>query len=241
MNRAKLLGILFALCTLCQAETQYHHGKGQITLQMAPNPILRSVMSSIRPDLGQATKEDNDIIMEIFSVHRYLQSRITVEWIQHNTIKQDASLSGLWDELYSRIIPDKKEITTGLPQSNELLPHHTISITIQKENVTGNPAKRISQVINSTGIKDKILQDMKWETTVLDSIDWESIENSLLCFSRPTRVKYTKLMFGLHQTNDRNNKYYGTTELCPCCNKARETFDHLLECNSPVASESRLK
>ena len=41
--------------------------------------------------------------------------------------------------------------------------------------------------------------------------------------------------------NDRNNKYYGTTELCPCCNKARETFDHLLECNSPVASESRLK
>lgn len=48
-----------------------------------------------------------------------------------------------------------------------------------------------------------------------------------------------KLIHNLVNTNKQNNKYYGTSPLCPSCNIEIETMAHVLTCQSPGAAANR--
>ncbi len=76
--------------------------------------------------------------------------------------------------------------------------------------------------------------------SVVQSVDWQALGRATSTISRPARIKLTTLMFNLNQTNYLNNKYYGTTSMCPCCNKETETFHHVLTCSSTLSTSARL-
>jgi hypothetical protein len=50
-----------------------------------------------------------------------------------------------------------------------------------------------------------------------------------------------KIIHNLVNTNHQNNKYYGTSPLCPCCTSVAETLSHVLTCQSPEATANRSK
>jgi hypothetical protein len=71
-------------------------------------------------------------------------------------------------------------------------------------------------------------------------MELRSIEKALKSYPRPARIQLTKLLFHLNQTNYWNNRFYGTTAACPCCNKAMEMFSHITTCPTKLATSSRL-
>ncbi len=52
-------------------------------------------------------------------------------------------------------------------------------------------------------------------------------------------MSIVKLAHGLYQTNERNNRYYNTTEMCPICGERTETFSHVMTCKEPSIAEYR--
>jgi hypothetical protein len=52
-----------------------------------------------------------------------------------------------------------------------------------------------------TAIQNKSAYDTESSSPLLSSIDWPGIEKVLQTISRPARVKYTKIMYELNQTN----------------------------------------
>jgi hypothetical protein len=83
-------------------------------------------------------------------------------------------------------------------------------------------------------LNKKILRGTKWTYHTMAQIDWDSVEITFTKVSKPARIKFSKLIFDLNQTNYRNNKFYGTTRMCLSCNKHKETFQHIAECQSPL-------
>ena len=71
-------------------------------------------------------------------------------------------------------------------------------------------------------------------------MELRSIEKALKSYPRPAHIQFTKLLFHLNQTNYWNNRFYGTTAACPCCNKAMEMFSHITTCPTKLATSSRL-
>lgn len=126
---------------------------------------------------------------------------------------------------------------------NNLTPHHSTSACLNNEVLLSKSVSQITSSMHGQALVNKILWDTKWSGTTCTSVDWPSIGKEFLCLSPPSIIPYVKLMFNLHQTNSKNNKYYGTTESCPCCGTSREMFWHLLECpssNSKTARSSAL-
>ncbi len=101
-------------------------------------------------------------------------------------------------------------------------------------------SSNITTSIHKPALLKKVERDTKWPHLVVQSVDWQALGKAISCFSKPTRIKFTKLMFGLNQTNYLNNKYYGTTSHCPCCSKVPETFIHVLTCTSSTSTSARL-
>ncbi len=75
----------------------------------------------------------------------------------------------------------------------------------------------------------------------MESSDNTNDRLALNRYSSPEHFQtgFTKLMFSLNQSNYWNNQLCGTTDLCPCCNKKTETFDHITKRSSPIAASAR--
>jgi hypothetical protein len=54
---------------------------------------------------------------------------------------------------------------------------------------------------------DKLKRDTKWGKTVTNLVDWQGIKKAQDQYLKPARVKYTKMMFNLNQTNSQNNDF----------------------------------
>lgn len=46
----------------------------------------------------------------------------------------------------------------------------------------------------------------------------------------------SKMLHHLMNTNFQNKLYYGSSDRCPCCNRAAESFSHVLSCCDPSAA-----
>jgi hypothetical protein len=74
---------------------------------------------------------------------------------------------------------------------------------------------------------------------VFEKVDWLAYNKALHAVPRYSRVTITKLSHNLWNTNVQNNKYYGTSDLCPCCQMKPETVNHVTQCHSPTATITR--
>jgi hypothetical protein len=86
----------------------------------------------------------------------------------------------------------------------------------------------ITESIHKPALLNKVEKDTKWSPSTIQSVDWLALGKATNSIPKPKKIKFTKLMFDLNQTNYLNNKYYGASATCPCCNKSTETHNHVL-------------
>ncbi len=90
--------------------------------------------------------------------------------------------------------------------------------------IASNMKKVIEENIHIEPLKKKILKDTGWSESTFQGVDWKIHEKALMKKSKFERISIVKLIDGLYQTNERNNKFYHTTGLCPICTDKTETL-----------------
>jgi len=78
-----------------------------------------------------------------------------------------------------------------------------MSVSIRGKVILSSLASTVRASVTKTALENKILGDTAWNNRELDQVDWQSIETALQKHSTPSRIKFTKLMFDLNQTNQK--------------------------------------
>ena len=81
--------------------------------------------------------------------------------------------------------------------------------------------------------KATICKQEHWSELLFHQVDWGAQEYSFLRTWSCKRIAYTKLSHGLLNTNMQNKKFYGNSDLCPCCSLHPETLQHVFTFPSP--------
>ncbi len=113
---------------------------------------------------------------------------------------------------------------------NLLSPCEEVALQFKEVVITSNMKKVIEENIHIEPLKETIMKDTGWSESTFQGVDWDIYEKALMRKSRFERISIVKLIHGLYQTNERNNKFYHTTGLCPICTDKTEMLSHVLTC-----------
>jgi hypothetical protein len=242
-SRSKLLGILSTLYIFYQAEHTNPIHRGSATYNCYECKTTMAILSKKRPSITIATQDNHDVIIEIFQIKKMLKTKITIETVRHSEDTKNETPEIAACEEVSHIANNfgSESPNKLVPRSlTFLLPLHKISVQTNSAVLTSKGSVEITTSIHKPALLKKVESDTKWPHPVVQSVDWQALSKAISSFSKLVRTKFTKLMFGLNQTNYLNNRYYGTDSTYPCCNKAPETFNHVLTCNSPTSTSAHL-
>lgn len=105
--------------------------------------------------------------------------------------------------------------------------------------LTSNPSTYVKFHHYADKLQETICKSENWTQETFHRIDWEAYKKAFSTFSRCQRISISKLSHKLLNTNSQNNKYYGTSALCPCCQMEPESFNHMLSCSSDAPKAYR--
>jgi hypothetical protein len=114
-----------------------------------------------------------------------------------------------------------------------LVPPHPTCLSNQL--ILANLKKIIQSEAHRYDLHDKIIRDTGWSIKQFHSIDWLAHEKAFLSLGRLRQISLCKIIHNLLCTNVKQERYYGHSNLCPCCNALSKTMVHLLTCPSDVA------
>jgi len=80
-----------------------------------------------------------------------------------------------------------------------------------------------------------------WDRRVFNLVHWDAHEKSFKRLPRYSRHSPSKILHGLVNTKRQNHLFYETSPLCPICQLAEETMQHLFSCphSSAVAHRNQ--
>jgi hypothetical protein len=120
-------------------------------------------------------------------------------------------------------------------------PHNAVWISYGGHPLLTKIQSTICHDLYSSSIQATICKQEGWTLTQFNQIDWPAHEFAFLRTWSTKRIAYTKLSHKLLNTNVQNKKFYGKSDLCPCCNSFPETIQRLFACSSPDVVEFRRK
>jgi hypothetical protein len=78
-----------------------------------------------------------------------------------------------------------------------------------------------------------------WDKRIFDLVQWDAHEKAFKRLPRFHQHSTSKLLHNLVNTNQQNHLFYGTSSLCPICQHAEETLQHVFTCNHSSVSALR--
>jgi len=194
--------------------------------------------------VASALLDNSDLLTEISFIQRALKSRSVIKYTYLNLEHKGSPPAAVYhiDQL-GRDISDYKDNKQSFPPQIEYLssPNNTVSVYYKGKPLVGKIKETIRCNIYLPAIQTTICKQENWSEEAFLSIDWSAHEYA---FSRTwscKRISYTKLTHKLLNTNVQNRKYYGKSDMCPCCFSTAETLAHVFICPSPDTTAFRLK
>jgi hypothetical protein len=102
--------------------------------------------------------------------------------------------------------------------------------------------KAQSTIINSlhnAPIEAHVMRKTGWDKRIFDLVHWDAHEKAFKQLPRFRQHSTSKLLHNLVNTKQQNRLFYGTSSLCPICQHAEETLQHVFTCNHSSVSALR--
>ena len=177
------------------------------------NEIQHSLASLTKPPTFQYVKAHQDDKVALKDLPLSAQLNVRADGLATDILLGTASF------------PEDESTTT-------LLPHAGAQLHLSTGTVTGNLKRPLTNASRGPHLLDYIIAKNKWDPTTVDLVDWES--HGIAVRNAPHPVTLVKFLHGLLPVGDRVHKYHPKYHLlCPSCLEARETIDHLYQCNCP--------
>jgi hypothetical protein len=120
-----------------------------------------------------------------------------------------------------------------------LLPGYAIRLVYDGSTITNKLYKTMSIALHGQKFVSYLKQKHNWTDHMFRSIHWNAHERAFKSHTRTNQIMIAKIIHNLVNTNYQNNKFYGKSPLCPCCQTSAETLQHILSCTSQGSTETR--
>jgi hypothetical protein len=234
-----LLGFHLVRCIL----HHYTITASKVQVYCLTKQLMRLLQGLQYRSVASALLDNSDLLTEISFIQRALKPRSVITYTYLNLEHKESPPAAVYhiDRLGHDISEYKDNRQSSIPQTEYISPPNNTVTTYYK----GKPlVEKIKETIRRDTylptIQATICKQEDWSEEAFLSIDWAAHEYA---FSRTwscKRISYTKLTHKLLNTNVQNRKYYGKSDLCPCCVSTAETLAHVFICPSPDTTVFRL-
>jgi hypothetical protein len=143
---------------------------------------------------------------------------------------------------YSQLAVQPNDLPTSQPA---FFPTSNVSLLVNSQRLTAQYTSTIRFHINGTKHRAH-LQNTRpgWKSNqVWNNVDMQSLGLAFKSLNTPSRHFTSKMIHGWLNTGHQRQKITKDplSSLCPCCHAADETFEHVLQCKSPLAIQAREK
>ncbi len=106
------------------------------------------------------------------------------------------------------------------------------SVIFDGSSITSNMASILQRELQRERLQDTICKAENWSKSTFRKVDWVAYGKAFRSLSRVKQISISKLSHKLLNTNHLNQKFYGLSGACSCCEKHIETFSHMLTCSN---------
>ncbi len=235
--RAELGGIVAILhitLTICK---HYTKSEGSITLYCDCLKAIKRIQREHTLGLKHYNISDFDLLHDSRSLLQQLRDSININicWVKGHYTGNNKSVEHHLNAAAHSLANDFLRQHQGPfnPRAQVIHPPSTeVSIQYDGTALTSNPSTYVKFHLYADKLQHTICKSENWTQEIFHRIDWEAYKKAFSTFSRCQRIGISKLSHKLLNTNNQNNKYYGTSALCPCCQMEPESFNHMLSCTS---------
>jgi hypothetical protein len=105
--------------------------------------------------------------------------------------------------------------------------------------ITSKFYKMVSLAHHEQPLISYIMKKANWSSVTFHSVDWDAHSRAFNRLTRFQRIGMAKIIHNQSNTNRQNRLLYGQSDLCPGCDQAEETFEHVLRCTHGATSSIR--
>jgi hypothetical protein len=175
---------------------------------------------------------DIDLALECRTIIKKLPIKAYFNWLPGHK-KADDVLSKIQRDVHTAAKSCNKIIS---PSPTVLPPSYEIAIGLQRKIISTDLKGIVNQVAHETEIRNTIMKNTGWTLHQFQDIDWRAHQKAFCSIGRFRQISICKIIHGLLCTNNKQKRYYGKTDLCPCCESSTETMNHMLCCPSQYAT-----
>ena len=252
-TRSELFGYAATLELLLLLKKVYHFSvtKATVVTWIDSTGALSRIEEFTRPTPNHCQyPDDADILSHIKWLRAELQEFVhRCQWVKahqdtdtpYKDLPWPARLNVMADSLATAFYNNMDQRTQ--PSRNpQFFPSSRVSLLVNGQRITANPAAAIRFHINGTRHRQFLQQTRTgWnKDSVWNSIDFESFGGAYKTISPTLRPKISKLVHGWLNTGTQRVKINKqSSSSCPRCGCTSEDQDHILQCKSQSANSTR--
>jgi len=193
---------------------------GRINLFCLTKTTTKLVRGLLYQSVSTALDDHGDILSDLAIRLRYLhsQSIITYKYLNLEARTKDPVPISHMGTLGSSITEHQDQLPNYPPEQVYMSPPHCkVHLTYNNKPLVTRIRSIIRNDLYSSTIQETICKQEAWSAVTFTQIDWQAHEYAFKTSWTCKRFMYTKLVHNLLNTNVQNRRYYGTSDLCPCC------------------------
>jgi len=211
-------------------------GTGTLRIYCDNKSALDKTVTTAPKGITPFLMSDYDLIDLIRLFHALLPITVVGEWVKgHYSGDKREYKHDLNDRADHLATSTHRHPSRSFATTANVLPPPGYRVRLLKDNglITSKYYQTLAQAHHEQPIIDHILRKTGWTVTIFQSVDWDSHHCAFRCLSRFQRISVSKIIHGLCNTNHQNHLLCNASNLCPGCESAEETFEHVLCCPCP--------
>jgi len=240
-NSSSDSSLLVGLLALLHFWNEAPHNAEVLYLRLPKKSMIQILVNESPTGVMDMVQKDHDLIADIKAILAKLKEskpvRLLLPDASHDP-NMEANLS-----LVQAAAAEKAKKIADQPDLGASAQGTTLSAKVRlyrnKELVVGDFRSLLRADLYRDQLRETIEKKERWSVRVFDLVEWDAFSKAFSKLPRVRRISYSKLTHKLLQTNSRNNLFYGSTAVCPCCNNQEETQQHIISCPSPQMEKAR--
>ena len=219
---------------------------GGVTLFCDNKSALENVFDPVpRRGIYPLLAVDYDLLVLAKDLAKALPIKVRPEWVKGHYKGNDRlvqhDLNDLVDTMADRFRrnPPKGFTPTSSPLYH---PRHGAVLLRQRSMITSKMKQIVYEQLFQEPLINTICKRFKWSPEAFQKVDWDIFGKTFRTYSKFSQIGIAKFVHGQWNTGAQKVKFKQDDQgLCPCCNSALETTEHVFRCTAETAVTFREK
>jgi hypothetical protein len=207
------------------------------------NKSTARLLSSLKyRNVSASLDDDGDLLTEMSYQLKLLEklAQISFRYCDLDVKTGDEIPKQFIGDLGTKFNPHRAALSFPLPVDTFVNPpNNAVQLHLNGHPLLSKVKSTLRRELYKASLQATISKQEGWTDYQFNQVDWSAHEYAFQSTWSAKRITYTKLVHNLLNTNVKNKKFYGKSDLCPCCNQTSETLLHVFTCPAPETTAFR--